>query len=294
MVLPLTVIHEETPIKAEICSFVHWPVEVRLCLAGFLEWNEFVSHSLLCQSWRLLDVQDALWQVYFSCTWPRLARRKEASSGQALPWRALFRAHWASGDRCEDALEEDWLDFSASFAADDLGRQKRRKAEATPSNEGPLQSSCEASSLKLAAERCRKELAEQGLQVPGSPADSSHVCSSRCRFHRLAWQGDAFLCEASGSIHHCQQNHPCSDCVASSDECFLVCPVSGRCFPMNSGIEEEVSEPVICNDWDPELSVSQQIGRWFEQGYSMSEEQAQDFFGGGNSRRVKRPCLTSR
>ena len=101
--------------------------------------------------------------------------------------------------------------------------------------------------------------------------------------------------------------------VASPDDCSLVCPLSGYCFPKNNTVNEEVSfvscfwRVVSDRNWnlrckmmhlqamigsppqlrlaanalchrhllrhldcltskDPELSVAQQVGRWFEQG----------------------------
>ncbi|CAK9020319.1 unnamed protein product [Durusdinium trenchii] len=251
-------------------ELVRWPLEVRLGVASFLLWSELVAYSLLCRAWRLLELEDTLWQVYFSTTWPRLAQRWEAIFGDfSQPWRVLFRAQWARGNHTEDALEEDWLDFNAV-----------QKLKPPPDALSTFESN-----LQQAICDCRKDLFQQGLRVP-IQADAQHTCNSNCRLHRLNFEnGDMFLCEASGNLHQCLQNIPCAGCVASPDDCFLVCPVSGRCFPKSSTVNEE--GPDTRHEWDPELSAAQQVGRWFEQGYFMSDEQAAASFGG---RRSKRHC----
>mmetsp|Transcript_30723 Transcript_30723/g.57533 ORF Transcript_30723/g.57533 Transcript_30723/m.57533 type:complete len:318 (+) Transcript_30723:86-1039(+) len=258
-----------------------WPVEVRLSIASFLPWAELVADSLLCRAWRVLELEDSLWQVYFASTWPRMSRRKKASADpMGLPWRALFRAQWSSGSRQEDALEEDWLDFSAA-----QGMEYQPLAGACTS--AP---SSHMEKVRHAIQQCREDLRRQGVIVPAE-VDASHVCTRHCRFRRLQVEDvDAFLCEATGALHQCQ-SLPCSCCVASADD-FLVCPVSGRCFPKNTTVNEE-ADVQTCHEWDPELSAAQQVGRWFEQGYSMSEEQALSFFDGqsGGGRRLKRQAL---
>eukprot|EP00931_Biecheleriopsis_adriatica_P043711 TRINITY_DN24977_c0_g1_i1.p1 TRINITY_DN24977_c0_g1~~TRINITY_DN24977_c0_g1_i1.p1 ORF type:complete len:351 (+),score=73.86 TRINITY_DN24977_c0_g1_i1:70-1122(+) len=276
---------------------VHWPVEVRLCVATFLSWQELINFSLLCRAWKVLELEDALWEVYFSTTWPRLARRRKASADGSIPWRELFRARWCRGSRAEDALEEDWLDFSA---AEGLEAKASEALRPTAAQGAVLAERAAAADLRRAMRRCREELfRRQGLLVPDK-ADSTHVCSQQCRFHRLSLEngGDAFICEVSGALHQCVQGVPCASCVVSADDFFLVCPVSGRCFPKNNTVNEEAADSVACHDWDPELSATQQVGRWFEQGYSMSEDQARAFFGGsragsgGGGRRLRRTCAT--
>lgn len=263
--------------EAEMCQAEMKPyqmpdsMEVRLCVASFLLWSELVTHSLLCKSWRVLELEDTLWQVYFSTTWPRLARRREAESGGfSQPWRVLFRAQWTRGNHTEDAVEEDWLDFNAA--------QRLRMPSMDASTSCNLE-------LKEAIRQCREDLLHKGLRVP-LETDPEHICSSTCRLHRLNLDDcDAFLCETSGALHQCIQNVPCASCVASPDGCFLVCPVSGRCFPKNNTVNEEVqNDAPPNNDWDPELSAAQQVGRWFEQGYFMSEDQAAAKFGGRRPR----------
>ncbi|CAJ1375381.1 unnamed protein product [Effrenium voratum] len=248
-------------------QLVRWPQEVRLCVASFLPWSEIVAYSLLCRAWRALELEDTLWQVYFAATWPRLAERREAvPDGYPQPWRVLFRAQWAKGNHTEDALEEDWLDFRAAQGL---------KSKPTDSSTGSRH-------LKIqeALQQCREDLQQVGLRVPAE-ADANHTCDRLCRFHRLHLEGDAFLCEVSGVLHQCAPSTPCASCVPSADDCFLVCPVSGRCFPKVNTVNEEATEAVPCHDWDPELSAAQQVGRWFEQGYFMSEEQARSAFGLG-------------
>eukprot|EP00439_Symbiodinium_sp_Y106_P075469 s3129_g14.t7 len=254
-----------------------WPVEVRLCVASFLPWTELVADSCLCHSWRILEMEDTLWQVYFASIWPRMARRKKAAADdQGLPWRALFRAQWSKGgNRQEDALEEDWLDFSAAQGLEARVASQRPPVLAWPEK------------LQRATQRCREDLQRQNVKVPAEP-DASHTCTQHCRFHPLLLEdADAFLCEESGALHVCE-NVPCSCCVASS-EGFLVCPVSGRCFPKNSTVNEEMMDAPVSYDWDPDLSAAQQVGRWFEQGYFMSEEQALKVFDGSGAGR--RPAV---
>jgi len=271
--------------KAIGYGLVHWPLEVRLCIAGFLAWRELVADALLCRSWHKLEAEDALWQVYFRSVWPRLARRKDARTDSRSPWRVLFRARWGQSGRAEDALEEDWLDFNAAQdlqAADAklLGTSVvssiRHKANADEE-------------LQQALRRCMEALKAKGVNVP-SEQDKQHSCTSCCRYHRLPVKGDVFVCQVSGKIHRCSSCVPCHECVLSIDEAFLVCPASGRCFQKTSDASEEAAEAASANDWDPELSMTQQFGRWFEQGYFMSEEQAKDFFGmrsRGSSRRIR-------
>jgi len=243
-------------------ELVHWPIEVRLCVATFLPWRELVRDSTLCRAWRSLERQDLLWQAYFGITWPRLARRKAArvAALNEPPWRVLFRERWAEANRSEDALEEDWLDFGA---AQDL-------VETRPLPE---------SGVQCAVRRCKEDLLRlYSISVPAI-ANPSHVCSPGCRFHRVPWAGDVFLCEMGGGVHMCDPGVPCDWAVQSHEDAFLVCPVSGRCFPKTTDAADEVAEAGPTNDWDPDLSAAQQVGVWFEQGYSMSEDQARDFFG---------------
>lgn len=266
------------PIEASSVAFdltvSGWPSEVRLCVATFLPWQEVVAGSLLSRSWRSVECQDVLWKSFFCCAWPRLAQRQLTATAGASPWRALFRARWLSKHRDEDALEEDWLDFCA---AQDLG----------PSWKCSTLSTGGGSSLRLAAielheavKRCREELDGRGCSVPSEVQD--HHCTKRCRYHRLGVEGyDAFLCEASGALHTCRPDEPCDFCVATADESFLVCPVSGRCFEKPHEPCEEALESAAAQAqaWDLELGVAHQFDSWFEQGYSMSEDQAKDFFG---------------
>lgn len=251
-------------------TVVGWPLEVRLCIATFLPWTEVVTGSPLCRIWRNVELQDALWKGYFCSTWPRLAQRQSDLRLGPTAWRALFRARWASKSRNEDALEEDWLDFRAA----------QGPAPLTGQSISSCRSSAASAELRLALKRCREDLEEQGRQVPQEVV-AEHYCTKRCRYHKLGIDAyDAFMCEASGALHECRAEAPCDFCVATTDESFLVCPVSGRCFSKPSDDCEEVPDAAAANPaqaWELELGAAHS---WFEQGYSMSEDQARDYFGG--------------
>lgn len=255
-------------------GLVHWPVEVRFCVASFISWREFVATSLMCLVWRGMELQDALWQLHFGNVWPRVSRRRMANQGSGLPWRALFRAHWVAGSRTEDPSEEDWLDFDAALDLEAGASSPVRNEESTAAAQQELQDA-----LRV----CKKELLEtQGIQVP-SEVDEGHVCGSSCTYHRLPIAKDIFVCESSSAVHRCRQREPCLTCVRSDDDCFLVCPASGRCFlkPIAFEAEDETAEGCAATDcWDLELGPTAQHSQWFEQGYNMSEDQAQaSFFG---------------
>lgn len=249
-------------------GLVHWPVEVRFCVASFISWREFVANSLMCLVWRGMELQDALWQLHFGNVWPRVSRRRVANQGSSLPWRSLFRVHWVAGSRTEDPSEEDWLDFEASASSP----VRNEEGEAAAQQQ-----------LQDALRACREELLKtRGIRVP-SEVDEAHVCGRSCTYHRLPVAKDVFVCESSGAVHRCRHREPCLTCVRSDDDCFLVCPASGRCFvkPIAFEAEDEVAEGCAANEtWDLELGPTAQHGQWFEQGYNMSEDQAQaSFFG---------------
>ncbi|CAK0836661.1 unnamed protein product [Prorocentrum cordatum] len=260
-------------------GLVLWPVEVRLCVASFLPWREFVADTLICRSWRDLGRDDVVWQAHFRATWPRLARRWAAGPGDRAPrWRSLFRERWAAGHRGEDALEEDWLDFSVAEASGAEGCS-RTAAEAAAALDREL-------GLQQAVRRCREELLRsRGVRVPAE-AVLDHCCTKLCVFHRVGVEGDAFLCQGSGRLHVCCEGEPCDACMGSNEEFFLVCPASGRCWPRPLQPADGKEEGPEQQDWDPELSAAQQHGLWFELGYGMSDAQADDFFGPSGSRRA--------
>lgn len=274
--------HVHTSVHERTIGFglVLWPIEVRLCVAGYLPWRELLRYASLCTPWRSLSCEDSLWKAHFRDTWPRFARR-QASATCSLTWKPLFFKRW-SENRGEDGLEEDWLDFSA--AQDMLVATAPRDAQVVP---GPTQ----AELLQQALRRCREALFAHGVVVPAEP-DDAHVCGKRCRHHRLAIEGvsdgEVFVCEAGGVLHRCRPGVPCDRAVPSDDDFYLVCPVSGCCVAKPSFEEVEAREvqarefdpaaPGPNHDWDPELSTSAQVGRWFEQGYGMSEAEARDFF----------------
>jgi len=266
----------EDPRTTSIMPGEAFPPEVRLCVATFLPWQEVVAGSLLSRSWRSLELQDVLWKSYFCRCWPRLAQRQLGTAGPS-PWRALFKARWASKHRHEDALEEDWLDFRA---AQDLTPNRCRFASPSTSTGTHRSLIVSAAELREALKRCREELEVRGCCVPQEVV--GHACSAACRFHRLETSFDAYLCEGSGALHACRPDEPCDFCVPTADESFLVCPVSGRCFEKPHEPCEEAMESVIAQQaqaWDLEHGSTQLFESWFEAGYSMTEEQAKDYFG---------------
>mmetsp|Transcript_138179 Transcript_138179/g.240398 ORF Transcript_138179/g.240398 Transcript_138179/m.240398 type:complete len:324 (-) Transcript_138179:119-1090(-) len=241
-----------------------WPEEVRLCVAGFLPWQELVHNTRLSSAWRALEQEDAIWQVYFNAVWPRLARRKVAENEKSLAWRELFRIRWAEARRNEDAIEEDWLDFNA---AQDL------TAKPQPAHPQSLKTdTCHA------IRRYKEDLLRlHGIIVPAVP-DPEKSCIPNCRYRRVPTDGDVFVCLKCGKEHICQRGIACEGSLATSEDCFLVCPVSGHCYVKPDNHVAEEAADTVTNDWDPDLSISQQHGRWFEQGYYMSEDQARHFF----------------
>lgn len=260
-------------------GLVQWPLEVRLGIAAFLPWKELTSASSLCQAWHCMEREDVLWQVYFQVVWPRLARRRLAQSRGGLPWRILFQERWRRADRHEDHLEEDWLDFDAAQV---LTKGPQRRAPALP--ESNL-----ATEVDRALSVCREE-----LKIPRSPATVGevleHLCTDRCRFRKLPVEKcEAYVCEVSGALHRCLQEQPCDLSVVSPDG-FLVCPVSGRCWPKPTEGPEEAPDGAVSHDWDPSLSTGQQACRWIEQGYCMSEQEARFFFGEQRSHATRRLC----
>lgn len=269
----------EEPIFAQLgYGLVHWPLEVRLCIASFLVWHELVRKSSMCRAWQQIERENAVWQEFFQATWPRLARRWDSGEKKGMKWRSLFRSRWSDDARVEDALEEDWLDFDAASGVGSLATRERARQTAALDMERQL-----ANALR----RCLDDLSSHGVRVPSEP-DLTHICARTCRFHRLLVNIDVFVCEISGVVHRCTtgtSGRPCDICVLHQDECYMVCPASGRCFPRTIDVGEELAERDAANDWDPSLSATQQFTRWFEQGYSMSEEQAREFFGCARSHR---------
>mmetsp|Transcript_40852 Transcript_40852/g.73783 ORF Transcript_40852/g.73783 Transcript_40852/m.73783 type:complete len:369 (-) Transcript_40852:245-1351(-) len=288
-----------TPAVKPSC-LAEWPVEVRLCVAATLPWQEFMHHfSLLCRSWAALSKEESLWEAFFQSMWPRLSRRQDLKGngtvqrrmpvsivqGSSSTWKTRFMSRWSvKENRREDSLAEDWLDFDAARDMGDEGHSD---------GIGP---SVAELTLQVAVQRCREDLLQRrGIVVPLAP-DETHTCTRHCRWHRVAAAGEAFLCEASGALHLCRPGKACDFSVPSHDESFLVCPLSGHCVPWTGNLIEEVAEAVVAEgalsgsrpvadceaaerfDWDPELGASTQMGRWFEQGYGMSEEHAKDFF----------------
>lgn len=259
-------------------GLVYWPLEVRLCIATFLKWAELARDAVLCRAWRQMAEQDTLWKSYYQLTWPRLARREEVNAVKhRAGWRARFQEKWKEADRAEDALEEDWLDLAA--AQDLRPKPPRGQGDLTEQEKVDRR-------VRQALQRCRELLQCSGVSVPADPG-AGHICHKQCVHHRLFHGLDAFLCQTSGALHRCSLEVPCPGCLSSGDDCFLVCPVSGRCYAkvIDASEERQADESAqACerkggqHDWDPGSSMAQQFGVWFEQGYSMSEEQAKDFF----------------
>jgi len=247
-----------------------WPAEIRLGVAGFLPWRELVlAQSRLCRAWQYLEQDVTLWWPHFRVTWPRHSIRQAERVKGPQDWRQLFRTRWLRGDRDGDATHEDWLDL---YAAQEVVRSREG---------GPLGGDVPAGvsdqrDVRKALERCRAEvLRAHGVDVPAE-ADGRHVCTKHCRFHKLPDCGDTFVCESSGVLHRCGRTEPCHICIVAPDNGSLVCPVSGKSYELLNYINEAVPDEV--DVWDPAIGESEQMARWFEQGYNMSEEQALDFF----------------
>lgn len=243
-----------------------WPIEVRLSIAVFVPWSELVRHTLLCRAMWVLEKEDVLWRLYFELEWPRLAQRKVAGTDQAISWRSLFRSRWGEANRGEDAVAEDWLDFSAAQA---LG------SPMLPAVSGPASGGSSApEGLQHAIVRCKEDLERlYGIHVPRVVQGA---CERACRYRKVPIDGAAYVCEQCGRTHVCNPSIPCEGSMQNGDN-FLVCPVSGTCW--REAVENVDDQQEAGHDWDPELSAAQQHGIWFEQGYNMSEDQATSFFG---------------
>jgi len=272
-----------------------WPLEVKLTVATFLPWRELPRAARISQGWHSLEQSQALWKEYFGIQWPRLFRRKAAIySHGGVPWRALFRQRWAEPDRSEDAEQEHWNDFSAAL---DLW-----KSSGSPTRlplESPEKMLSEELQIQHAVKRFKDDLLRlRGVCVPSFPvepgtADHCTRLHGKCR-HRTVpiagkLDGCLFVCECCANVHICRPREPCEGSVLTGQNEFLVCTVSGRCFDPSRlcwaeetlecmGNKELEEAAVAEHNWDPGLSTSQQHARWFEQGYSMDEEQADDFF----------------
>eukprot|EP00747_Dinoflagellata_sp_TGD_P021248 gnl/TRDRNA2_/TRDRNA2_128381_c0_seq1.p1 gnl/TRDRNA2_/TRDRNA2_128381_c0~~gnl/TRDRNA2_/TRDRNA2_128381_c0_seq1.p1 ORF type:complete len:361 (-),score=62.58 gnl/TRDRNA2_/TRDRNA2_128381_c0_seq1:114-1157(-) len=266
----------DRPVPANGGSSVleYWPLEVRICIASFLPWRELASRASLCTAWRCLESEDSVWHVHFRALWPRLERRQEAHAEGPIPWRVLFRLRY----------QEDWLDFDAAAFLGGAAMSLSSTAADTMPAEPSVQS------FQKAADQVRDQLLrERGVRVPAEP-DSTHFCNPEtCRFHRLPrevgakFKSEAFLCEASGALHICRPGIACDISVKTENGCFLVCPVSGRCVGQTNHISDEpppeLAQLMGEDNWDPERSSTQQILQWFQQGYDMTEEQAERAFG---------------
>mmetsp|Transcript_3227 Transcript_3227/g.8063 ORF Transcript_3227/g.8063 Transcript_3227/m.8063 type:complete len:301 (+) Transcript_3227:100-1002(+) len=253
-------------------GLVNWPMEIRRGIAGYLPWRDVLADACLCRSWWSLEQDIPLWWVHFLATWPMHARRQVARVSGQQDWRQLFRDRWLRGDRDGDATAEDWLDF---YAAQEAVKGREVTAVGASGKARSLEN-VGSRDLQLSLQRCRAEVVRaHGIHLP-EQVDTKHLCNGDCRFHRLPDVGDAFVCEGTGVLHQCRKGEPCHICVVSPDDCFLVCPASGITYDRPNYIDEEAPDEV--DVWDPANSESQQIARWFEHGYGMSEEQADTFF----------------
>jgi len=271
-----------------------WAVEVKSAVVTFLPWRELPGVARISQSWRSLEQSETLWKEYFRIQWPRLFCRKAASHPQgAVGWRVLFRQRWAEPNHNEDDEEEHWNDFSAALDIwKTSGTQKKMPLE-TPEKTLP-----EHQQIEHAVDRFKEDhLRLRSICIPACPVEkgTSEHCAQKhgkCR-HRVVpiagkLDGCLFVCERCADVHVCRRDEPCDGAVLTSANEFLVCTVSGRCFdPSRHCWAEDPAEAVATHDWDPDLSAAQQHGRWFEQGYFMDEDQADEFFDGGSGRKQR-------
>lgn len=273
-----------------------WPMEVKSAVAAFLPWRELSRHIKISHGWRSLELSEALWKEYFRIQWPRLFHRKAAAHPKdGLPWRALFRQRWAEPDRHEDALKEDWNDFSAAW---DLWKGSSLKTSVA--NGSSQKSLPEEQQIQHAIQRFKDDhLRLHGRKVPSSPSEpgAAEQCTreGKCRHLPVPIPGKLdgllFVCERCADVHLCRLTGACDGAVLSDNNEFLVCTVSGRCSDPGRALDittEDCAEGgAAYNEWDPELSAAQQHARWFEQGYFMSEEQADEYFDGVSSRKQR-------
>lgn len=286
--------------EGTVVAPAEWPLEVKLAVATFLPWRELPRAARISQGWRSLEQSDALWKEYFKIQWPRLFRRKAAVySHGGVPWRTLFRKRWAEPDRSEDAEQEHWNDFSAAL---DLWKSSGSTAKSLL--ESPEKELSEEQQIEHALKRFKDDLLRlRGVSVPSFSVElgASNACSrGTCRHRNVPIAGKLdgclFVCECCANLHICRPREPCEGSVLTGQNEFLVCTVSGRCFdPSRLCWAEDVlpEAAVVEHNWDPELSSAQQHARWFEQGYDMDEEQADDFFDDGCGRK-QRQRLRSR
>jgi len=280
-----------------------WPVEVKSAIGAFLPWRELPTAARISQTWRGLERSETLWQEYFRIQWPRLFHRKAAGQPQGgVPWRALFRQRWAEPDRNEDAEQEDWNDFSAAM---DLWRSSGTLQKSLPEDkvEKPLS---EERQILIAVSRFKEDVLRlRGMTVPAVPleataAEHCHQRQVKCRHRPVPIAGKLdgclFVCERCGDVHVCRPNVVCEGALLTDTSEFLVCTVSGLCADSGRTLIPPKSEDAggadaTSHDWDPELSASQQHARWFEQGYCMDADQADDYFDGGSASRKRKHLM---
>lgn len=277
-----------------------WPVEVKSAIASFLPWRELPRWARISQSWRLLENSDTVWKEYFRIEWPRLFHRRTAAHPHGgVQWGVLFRKRWAEPNRHEDAEQEDWNDFTAAL---DLWKGSGSLEQGL--SKGSVDSALpEERQIHFAVIRFKEDhLRLHGVSVPALPLErgAAKHCAQRrtkCRHRPVPIAGKLdgciFVCECCAEVHVCRPMVPCEGAEVSGNNEFLVCPVSGICsdpvhiLPI---VQEEGAE--AAHDWDPNLSSAQQHGRWFEQGYFMDDDEADEFFDDGCGRRHRRKMAT--
>lgn len=292
---------------ADISAPSDWPIEVKSAVAAFLPWRTLPGVVRLSSTWHNIERLDTLWKEYFRIQWPRLYSRKAAASSRlSTPWRSLFRQRWAEPDRDEDAEQEHWNDLAAAL---DLWKNVGDKNNTTI---GCTQKALsEEQQIEHAVRRFKEDPHRlRRVTIPStpiSPGEAGHCSQLRkkCKHcpvpigNRL--DGCLFVCEGCADVHVCWPNsrEPCDGAVLSGNNEFLVCTISGRCFDPSVAAwveeQERCDAPPASHYWDPELNPAQQVGKWFEQGYSMDEEQADHFFDGGAGRksRLRARCRQS-
>jgi hypothetical protein len=259
-------------------SPTEWPEEVKIVVVACLPWREVAKHAQISRAWRSLEQCESLWEKYVRIEWPRLFHRKvSVATSERRSWRMLFRQRWAQGYRSEDAEEEHWKDLNAAL---DLctGAKAKKVLVKSLSEEQQVQ-------------HALRRFKEDRLRLNGVEVGGKERCVPECEYCAVPIDGELalrlFVCERCADVHICRPRTPCEGATLSMDSAYLVCSVSGICCANHIRMEEETDVAVAVNDWDPELSVAQQHGRWFEQGYFMSEEQADEFFGDRDCRKAR-------
>eukprot|EP00887_Chlorella_sp_A99_P003176 scaffold9.g3176.t1 len=244
-------------------------------------------------------------------------------TGEPLIWRRLFYFRQAAGaeagagddaDAAEaGAWQSAYIERDAAEGAEAVAKAPpglaeiaRQMAVAKRSESAPLCGADAAGGAWLrppaapaggAAARARAEAAvaaafraSHGLPEGGC---AEHACAgggTRCAWEQLGL--DAFICRASGYLHHCGE--ACSERVLDAEASVLVCPISGRCFEARQLCGEEGDEGEEGGgdgggpprggfggggDWNEDVGgMGGRLGRAFYAGYySTSEDLLRQF-----------------